>query len=661
VRWVKKKMADKAEALRKEEEELKLLVSDARELGKKITAISDKISEQAGDEKFRQELKEQQQELKFQQQKLEVQIAESKVKIAEWKEKDAEEIKRLKDVLAALQNPQVSQGSSHKRITVGNTAGVYKFLRYEVRTQLPARQYLNFDSRVSLDDRCLVLNMHLNDQKGRPETLIVRSCYSLIYTKYVKPNVASRQKDTFIIGPKGTGKSVLSDLLALALFEEGEVVLLEHFNHKLLFIRESSRPAAIADVKKCLELSEEYDATSIPSKEESVFELTRYGGLFSELCHLENVVVIQDVGDSPGINLIVDGPAPKIWVSSPNAGKLKFLEKIPTKTTLVVPAWSEEEMLKLQVLFNPHSKEPDEIQDLLRKYGGVPRVILESKTAEATSMYEEYIANAEKDEVRNCFTGPLERMPKGNISGYLVHVRPKNPEDLEHYTRSFATQYISERMFQKMVADHQWSAQLFNDLVREIPEFRGFSGRVLERNMHLLLPKGHTVKIRPLGPQAAFSQFKDVTIGELKVHWFEQDNFSDVDKKALEAKNTYFQPRSKIFPTLDAFAILPLDLFVANGKGVCLVSLQSTVGTGHSTNGQVLNRLEDYVKPIYKNIRCFHVFVTGANGIRTEQKVLKEDKKEYAQGYGPKFTQYALSMGDEFDRLVDEANKKSSS
>jgi len=53
--------------------------------------------------------------------------------------------------------------------------------------------------------------------------------------------------------------------------------------------------------------------------------------------------------------------------------------------------------------------------------------------------------------------------------------------------------------------------------------------------------------------------------------------------------------------------------------------------------------------------------VTGANGIRTEQKVLKEDKKEYAQGYGPKFTQYALSMGDEFDRLVDEANKKSSS
>jgi len=107
VRWVKKKMADKAEALRKEEEELKLLVSDARELGKKIIAISDKISEQAGDEKFRQALEKQQEKLERQQQELKVQIAKSEVKIAEWKEKGEEEIAKLQDVLDALRKPAV--------------------------------------------------------------------------------------------------------------------------------------------------------------------------------------------------------------------------------------------------------------------------------------------------------------------------------------------------------------------------------------------------------------------------------------------------------------------------------------------------------------------------------------------------------------------------
>jgi len=120
VRWVKKKMADKAEALRKEEEELKLLVSDARELGKKITAISDDIRSQAGDEKFRQELKGEREALERQQQKLEVQIAKSEVKIAELKGKGEEEIKRLEDIVAALQKPLLLQEPKRVRLKISD-------------------------------------------------------------------------------------------------------------------------------------------------------------------------------------------------------------------------------------------------------------------------------------------------------------------------------------------------------------------------------------------------------------------------------------------------------------------------------------------------------------------------------------------------------------
>jgi len=105
---VKKKMADKAEALRKEEAKLAKWEAEVETLRNKIISISDKISDQAGDEKFRQELKEQQEKLERQQLELKVQIAESKVKIAELKEKDAEEIKRLEDDVASLKAQQLA-------------------------------------------------------------------------------------------------------------------------------------------------------------------------------------------------------------------------------------------------------------------------------------------------------------------------------------------------------------------------------------------------------------------------------------------------------------------------------------------------------------------------------------------------------------------------
>jgi len=107
VRWVKKKMGDNAEALRKEEAKLEKWEAEVETLRNKITSISDDIRSQAGDEKFRQELKGEREELKSQQQKLEVQIAKSELKIAEWKEKGEEEIAKLQDILDALRKPAV--------------------------------------------------------------------------------------------------------------------------------------------------------------------------------------------------------------------------------------------------------------------------------------------------------------------------------------------------------------------------------------------------------------------------------------------------------------------------------------------------------------------------------------------------------------------------
>jgi len=85
---VKKKMADKAEALRKEEAKLAKWEVEVDSLRDDIRAVSRQISEQAGDEKFRQDLKGEREALERQQQELKVQIAKSELKIAELRRDD---------------------------------------------------------------------------------------------------------------------------------------------------------------------------------------------------------------------------------------------------------------------------------------------------------------------------------------------------------------------------------------------------------------------------------------------------------------------------------------------------------------------------------------------------------------------------------------------
>jgi len=135
---------------------------------------------------------------------------------------------------------------------------------------------------------------------------------------------------------------------------------------------------------------------------------------------------------------------------------------------------------------------------------------------------------------------------------------------------------------------------------------------------------------------------------------FSQRNFSDVPLEKL-LLGAYFRPSSPDFPTIDSFAILPLSTFVPGAKGLCLVTFQSTTSSRHVTNGAVLNSLFAHVKKKLGDVRRFHVFLTGANGIRTRQRIDMERSEggPYATGHEPNVEQWVMTLGDEFNELFD--------
>lgn len=204
----------------------------------------------------------------------------------------------------------------------------------------------------------------------------------------------------------------------------------------------------------------------------------------------------------------------------------------------------------------------------------------------------------------------------------------------------------------------------FLAVARKEAGMASFAGYALEANVHDQPGKGINIRSKKLEKTGmAGDTIRELNLPSLRIATvFSEVDFSDVPLDRM-VQNAYFRPSSPDFPTIDSFAILPLSTFFPDANGLCLVSFQlSTKSTRHVTNGAVLNDLFAHAKKKLGDVRRFHVFLTGADGIRTRQKI---DMDEGAEG-GPhapsghepnNVKQWAMTLGDEFDELFDMLEK----
>ena len=164
------------------------------------------------------------------------------------------------------------------------------------------------------------------------------------------------------------------------------------------------------------------------------------------------------------------------------------------------------------------------------------------------------------------------------------------------------------------------------------------------------------MKLRFLGARAHSSVLRDVRLPEMDAVRFSAENLSDL--LAL-SRRQYVHPTSKIFPTLDAFAVLPHVLFDASKTGAgadCLAFFQVTVSPTHKVNGAVLSRVKDKVCALLGviDIPLVLVFVTDVNGIGTAKTILQGDGTAYAESsaFPKNVAQVALHLGSDFDKLA---------
>jgi len=361
--------------------------------------------------------------------------------------------------------------------------GVSKFMRETLLKRLQLRSKLSLPVGASLVERMIDLGREINDQPGFPQWILFRECYSEYCAKYVLPALERRQH-VFIGGAQGIGKSVLTDLLTLLLVEDGKIVVLEHYTERLLILGAVPDSEALAHVKRLVEIHG-YDASDISPNE--VYRVS--GELFDALTLSAYVTVIQDLGSVQEKTITTNGSARKIWISSPNAEKLKPLREDSFRLDLCVPPVTVEEMLQIRQRWNPRAYTEEEVTERHLKFGGSIRLVLGMSEVKAEDAMESAIKEASIETLHAAFGASFLNLPKGTMSGILLHPVPLNG-DPERFRLRFASKDIGRRLFNKLVSAEQRSVGAFLAVARKEAEIASFAGYALEGNIHDQFCKG---------------------------------------------------------------------------------------------------------------------------------------------------------------------------
>ena len=511
--------------------------------------------------------------------------------------------------------------------------------------------------------RILTLQSNLLGKDDGPSVVYIRACYAhhlnKILDAFKTPNGS-----ILLAGTRGLGKSLFGTLVVVELYDRGYTVVYEHMNNRLLLVGENM----LAFVSTCME-----KVGYQPLGEPGIYNLKGEETLFDLLVDQREIVFVQDLGDTPNATPIRSGNGRWLVVSSPNSTKLSYLRNQSRMKRLIVPLWSLQELQDTRNILKdlPVTRfagyTPDEVKARFDIYGGVPRWVLDrprSSNGYVQSSEEELnraLTSVSMSELEDVFrAGSYLDIPQQKFTGILVHVVPAGEEggplenDPPHCT--FASSVIRQRMVDEFLSRQSFGASAFINAVRVIPELGGYRGYALEQNAHRTLPMAPIVSIRQLGKRAGSSELREVKLPRMtQVVQFKAENLDDL--LTLQPLQ-YVRPESKIFPTLDAFAVLPSALFSPGTLGNCLTVFQVTVAATHDVDGSIISRVHTKVHRLLglqdrEVLPIVLVFLTDVNGIKTARTILKSDGTHYKTDFATSIKQFALYLGTDFNMLAD--------
>ena len=547
-----------------------------------------------------------------------------------------------------------------KRKLESSEDGMSKFLRLEIagRTRMP-------EAELGQGRQVLRLQGALYGKARAPTSLFLRKCYEPLRQRVLQV-FEGENNGVFVAGTRGTGKSVFGGLMVLELNARGKLVVFEHLYGKVLIVPEGGVPRHLYTVFG----NKDIDASALTP---GIYNLSTADGtdLARQLVQQPGCYFVQDLGDTADSSAAVPaGEGNWLLLSSPNAEKLKSLRANPRMVFLIMPLWSLEELQQARdCVYAPMPADkfsqytPAEVSARFELYGGVPRYVLErprpeeNLTLSAEGELDDAVATITTDQLSQIFgSGNYHDIPKIPVAGILVHVVEKSPG--VGWKLKLATEPITKRLIDGLVQRSYFNTQVFIDTSRRVPELGAFRGYALEQTAHRFLKERGKVRVFRLGKTRAESHKT-----EREVQWrslapagrFSADDLGDL---AALSREQYAWPTTKIFPTLDSFAVVPLSLFYAGKQGDCLAVFQVTVSDSHDVRSGPLTRVVRKVKQLLNvpKIPVVLVFVTDADGVATAQTIWsgepKAKKEEYRGNELGDVDQFGLYLRADFEELA---------
>jgi hypothetical protein len=232
-----------------------------------------------------------------------------------------------------------------------------------------------------------------------------------------------------------------------------------------------------------------------------------------------------------------------------------------------MPCWSRDEIFSIIDYFPDIDK--NTVEKLFEKYGGIPRFVL-SKSDDWNAELQLAIKSANIDELQKSIGGPeLLSDTSHKVLQYGVD------SNYRESTVKFASQYIADKVSEKLLEDQISKTSASIQLMARYPEIASLRGSIFENYAHKVLGGNGKWTVKAL----AENKTEELELKNKKTGFF--DSLEDLDI----SEEIYYRPNNKNFGALDSFI----------RKGNVIYFFQMTVSTNHPVSNAAI---ENAIKKI---------------------------------------------------------------
>lgn len=561
-----------------------------------------------------------------------------------------------------------------------NIPGIERFMAHLLKQETEAiakRSDESIRKRFQPDNiaRFVDLDDELEGVFGSRRRILVRDTMRSIVERIISflegtSDPDRHQRWILLGGSRGCGKSVVGCLATILLASKGHVVLYEHRGIRMLLLSENVSSEARSFLDKMI------TPCGIPpiSKNQHVCVLGKNSAhlsFFDKFMCVPDFIYVQDLGDHHDVSIPPhNGNGKRLIVSSPNALKLKPIQRNLSAKILIMKSWTLDEILEIKAVV------PDLVQSRFRRVGGIPRWVTDKTRDETEAAQNRQIESLSLDTLIAVFNiksylelpSQVDKSQFNKSTDLIFRIEPISESDDSDFKVVLSSNYVMMRLAKRFIAEKENMILQFVSAIHKTDGLSEFRGRVLEAIVHRSMDKNKATNFFSTMSLLQLNKDPSPTVLHEDVPTMQFDslsefeNISDLKKEQLRA-GTYFYAKRKNEKTIDSFAIVDrpfVKTYFPSHPGLekevelFILFMQITVSNSHVVDGSVLRARQNEASAVLEvtELPMIFVFFSWRGGIVKEQAITRTDKKAFMEKdqFGP---QYLIRLRGQFDEIAE--------